>query len=258
MVSAEATAKSPDVSNSLPVVMLTLILLLATGLLTRILDLPDSATGIITTAVPAIAIGIVLTIHEIRKSRAAKIMELASGELARNPILVALALGTFLAFVESALGAITGFIVGSSVQIAGNPDALGDAYAAVGPIVIVPLLLLVAFLSSRYASHYLERQKVIWLSAAIAVYILIRLFVVLLASDYLSRSNLAISVSTFLFLDVVMGLLLLFSAWIGSRWARRTHESFVVSRLFRKLNTEDRKAALELLRPAITSGHPSP
>ena len=97
----------------------------------------------------------------------------------------------------------------------------------------------------------------LWLTAAVGVFVTLRLLIVAMSYEALQASGLVLSVLQLAIALLVLAPLLILAAWFGKIRAARTHEQFLVARLLRRLNEDDRVATLELLGDAVTSANPA-
>jgi hypothetical protein len=205
--------------------------------------------------------------------------ETRRGDLARPPLFVLGVLSSALLLLSNLYVAVIVFVVGFAQGFSeGLLKALGVGYSVsvtvtggdtgvvswandlAALVLAVPLLLLSTYVLARRAAHYLAHHSTLWLAASVCLYVALALLVViasyaLRASDY----RLILFQVVVRYTEVYIAVLpvLIFTSWLGKRRADSTHSQFVVERLFRQLGTEDRTAALDLLREAQEPPSPS-
>lgn len=179
------------------------------------------------------------------------------GDLARPPLLVVGVLASALLIVDSILGGVIGAIVNTTIGMTnGDADEFMTAYSVVSLFVALPLTLLATYLLAKHAAHFLSNRIVLWLAAAIALYVAMRLAVITISSSALSAAGFEISFAVLVAGFAVVAPAMFLACWLGKHRAAATHPQFVAMRLFRRLEADDRQAALELLgESAVNLAH---
>jgi hypothetical protein len=197
--------------------------------------------------------------------------EIRRGDLARPPLLVVGVLSSALLLLSNLYIAVINFVVGFvqafiesfvkalgvgysvSVTVAGGDTGVVSWANDLAALALaVPLLLVSTYVLAQRAAHYLAHHATLWLAASVSLYVALALLIVtalyvLHASDY---RLILLQVAVYAAVYIAVLPVLIFTSWLGKRRADSTHSQFVVERLFRQLGTEDRTAALDLLREA--------
>jgi hypothetical protein len=226
----------------------------------------DDAIGPLSTATVGLLELAWLRRSEEKGSKESRAIEAEAGAVKTNPLPLIVALGvtaaglaTLVEFILSAtaaraidLGRTTGFLIvtGKNANIWRS-----NLESFLVPIGFVATLLL-AILLAKYAAHRLGVQPFFKMLGSILVSALLIIAVnvpfALSVAEATSRDATEVIVASFpgwLKEAGLAALALVLAFWLGSEWARRTQDEFLMGRLLAKTAPEDRKAVLELLRP---------
>lgn len=175
-----------------------------------------------------------------------------------SPVLVS----SIFAFAVLLADSLVGFVLFRTTRYVitvsgGDLDRFARAYAVVGSVLVIPVVVIVTALCAVSATHRLPPTYKRWLAFALLLWVVVRA-AMLLASPP-ETAVLGPGVGT---LALVLGLvltagLLLGAALVGGWWAKRTQVTFTAATNFRRLSPDDQRAALSLLAEAPEPTGPS-
>lgn len=170
-----------------------------------------------------------------------------------NRLAVTLVVTAVLLALDSLVGAIVSYLV-STARLAGGLQAMGEGFPEAfsqGLIVIgYPVLIVTLFLVGVRAGHQLPRNAAPWLALAVVLMIPLRLLFVVAVGESLREAGLGLAWAQLLIALAVGAVIFFVVLWLGSLWSRRSREAVAVARYYRRLDADDRRAALEMLRTA--------
>src|SRR4051795_1358940 len=214
------------------------------------------AFSAIATALPASGLIIWRRLRSTPRDRAAAI---AAYDLAMNPYVVAVLLGSFLVLADSLIGGAVRIIVGATaagawrygVSSAGQHALIADGLGAAGVYVVLPGLLATAVFTARRAAHFIRRRKLLFLLVAAAIYWLLRMAIVGTRTRAIANLGFQQGMAVWAGIYGTVSVLLAIAMLLGALWSGGSPEAFVGQRLLAELDPDDRRAALALLRGEV-------
>ncbi|GAA1970857.1 hypothetical protein GCM10009776_37350 [Microbacterium deminutum] len=247
--------------------LVTAVLFTVTFVVCRqVFRLDAEITGLITSLVTLASPVIAYQLHARRQPRTQEIESLRRASIDRPIALVTAILVGSLLLAEQLLGLGVGVVVTTTVGVAMD-DFYRYFHRALGPLktgladvgaqlggggysglsvvvanAVVPyLMLVVTFFAARRAGLYFRARPELWVAIGVVGYIVLST-VLTIALGY----SLSLNFPAIIFYAAVLPIAVL-GAWLS----RATRVSFLASRLFRLLPSEDRLAVLELLGESV-------
>ena len=176
-------------------------------------------------------------------------MALSRGRQVRPKILVASLFGFAVLLIDSAIG--YGIVKATQLAIRladGDPEKWVTANAALGVIVVLPLVLAATALLGLAAGHRLGEHRKRWILFGMGVYSVVRIAQLLLVEPPPGYSR-----GLFVAGGILVIPLLTAFGLLGAWWAKKTQPVFNATSFFRRLPEEDQEAALALLGETVDS-----
>jgi hypothetical protein len=234
------------------------------------LGVNNDAIGPLSTATVGLLELMWLRRSEEKASKESRAIEAKAGAVKGNPLPLIVALGVAAAGLATLIEFVLSLTAVRTLQFAETSRAVTvtgqnqeilrsriEGFLALFSFVLIAVL---GVPLGKYAAHRLGRKPFVKMLGSIAVSALLVIAV---------NVPIAISVAHDRSLDPtdvivaslpgwakeagVVALALLLAFWLGSEWARRTQDEFLIGRLLAKTAAEDRKAVLELLSQARNS-----
>lgn len=201
-------------------------------------------TGVVVPGVPVI-FGIVDEyIENRRKTKRERVEELLHDDTYKNPVVVVVYLILALQLLQRAMGMLVGAAMGTALDAAGRADLTTSIVVANSGLLTFLYSLPLIVLLAKYTAHHIRNRAALWISGGFIVSQLMSeaLPFLLFGSAY-SAEPLVLMVGV-----AIACLLLVGSAALGSWWARRTHQAYIMSRLFKRLSPSDRRDLIDLVQ----------
>lgn len=171
----------------------------------------------------------------------------------RQTLSVVIVVSALLLVLESLVGAAVGSLVSMGRVTSGLPPTGADfatAYTTGMVLIGVPVLGALSVAIGVQAGRYLQHRIAPWLALAAALMVPARLAIIWGSASTIRRSGLWVDYVEALTGMVILAVFLFVGLWLGSLWGRRNREVVLLSRSFKRLNADDRRAALDMLRAA--------
>lgn len=181
------------------------------------------------------------------RGRRQDLQALSRGHQVRPKLLVASLFGFALLLTDSAIGYAMAKATQLAVRLAdGDPAKWVTAYAALGGVVVFPLVIGAAVLLGLAAGHRLGEQRKRWICFGMGVYTVVRILHLSLSGGIPGYSQLYLVLGAIVTVPVLLG-----AALLGAWWAKKTQAVFNATSFFRRLHDEDQEAALALLGETV-------
>jgi len=245
--------------SPLPVLLATIGLIVVVGFACSKAKISQAAMEPIIGVAALIPPAGLQTYRRSRIAPQARALAVAQNARIISPVIVALIAGAVFILVDSLLGGMVGIIAGGT---AGAVLDIGGTHAdeiyllqqglSGSLYIVLPILVVLAVITGRWASHYLQAKKLLWLLAAGAIYWTLRMSVILAFRSAIANDiGITVSLGRFALFYAAAALILTVSSWGGIPWARRSQDGFIAARMLAQLQVDDRKAALDLLRDSV-------
>jgi hypothetical protein len=217
------------------------------GLVGWFLDTRGVNAQIVATAVSGIPLmgGALDELLERRgKPKQQRVAELVQGEIYRNPLIVSIYLLLIFQLLQRVLGIIVGGAIGGALGALRFPtNLIQTVAAAASPLVVVIISLPVSVILAKYAAHRIRSRPFLWISGAFIVsQVLSEAVAYLYVRSVLGQASFSLPSA------VIVCLLLVGAAGIGTWWARRTHQTYLMSCLFDQLSQTDQRELIDLVQ----------
>lgn len=258
MTESATGLEKTDGANSVWVALGSLAAVAVAGLFAAALKLPEPAVATMASLAAGVVPAGVLAHQQLHRSRDARLRDLtvSSDVAVMNPVYVSLVLASFVLLFDSAIGALFGAVIGTTlaaarIQVASR--TFGVAFSATSLFFGGPIELFAFFFAGRHASYYLPRTALRWSLLAVIATIPVRVAIILVMSRALDRAGLSLGPLEALFSYSIFVVFVFLAIWLGSLWGRRTRDSVTMARRFRRLAPGDRAALLELVKSSAAS-----
>lgn len=209
------------------------------------LNVAEGLVGTISSGVSALIPTLVLRHKAASKGKWEQVDEIVHHSGAMNPLLVWVIAGSLILFVEFLSGVVFGFLVASTLGIAGVQDMVFEDYGLLLSGFLALFLLPFTIVVSKQVSHRVPSHPLGWIAGTIALSRVLSFLMTLIPTTIEMPS-----IGVQLFQQVVLGSLLMLPGIVGHAWAKRTQALFVLGRLARALEVRDREALIALAREA--------
>ena len=138
-----------------------------------------------------------------------------------------------------------------AIQLAeGDQAQLMMVYGLLGTVIVLPMLLACTYLLAVAGGHRMGDRQRHWILLGMGIYAAMRIATVMASSP-----SPELNVSPGLIVVGVLGTLplLVGSALLGARRARKTQAAYYAKAYFRRLPPADQEAALDLLDETVTA-----
>jgi hypothetical protein len=230
--------------------------------LLRIFHISDVLAPMIAVGAVPVVLSIVRSVLVRRSSADREIREAMTGAPIINPFLVCVVAATSLEFVEQFLsftfGAVSGttsrVLIDNSTEVAKYFEThnLAEVALAAESLYVSIFLFLFTWPIMQMAGHYFRKRAILWIITTLVLFGILNmgvLSVALVATPGLLPTGFRANLSwiTTILDQARTVLILILPALFGYFVARRRQPSFLLRRAFRRLNRDDREAALDLL-----------
>ena len=264
MSAERRNSQSYDPASSLKIGLSSLVTMAVAGGICQLGKIAGPIVETIIGMAGAVPSTYALLVNRLRSSPTSRAVAIAQNNLATNPMIVALLLGSLLVLVDSLVGVIIAVVAGETAAATAQFGAssnlqdqiLLEGVASASRYIGPPLLIITAILAGRRAGHYIPTRPAPWFLISGGFYFVVRVFIVLVAGGFLSRLGIHASLGEFLLIYAIIALGLTLFLWLGSLWGRRSNDAFIGGRLLAKLPRDQRQAALDLLRESVGSLRP--
>jgi len=211
----------------------------------------DQVVGVVVPGIP-VFFGLVNEYVEDRgKTKREYVRELLRDDAYRNPVVVVLYLILAYQLLQRAIGVVIGAAIGNALGkvVAANPDLrinpVDPEFYNISAVISLLLSLPASVLLAKYAAHHIRDRAVLWIAGGLIVSQLISEVVPFLVygSTYFAGMSI-VSMAAI----VIVCLLLVGSAVLGSWWAKRTHRAYILRRLFKRLSPSDQRDLIDLVQ----------
>ena len=214
-------------------------------------ELASQTAGAIGGAAPLIIDGI--RQRRIQRSRPS-LRQLTRGVLYRPKLYIASAFGFAVLILDSATSVLTiGLIRWTIREAGGDPAQLVSIFTVLGPLIVLPVVLIGTYLLAVAAGHRLGERSRRWILLGMGIYTVVRVATVLASSP---SPELGVTPGVVAVGAVVAVPLLAGVALLGARRARKTQTAYYAKVYFRRLAPADQEAALALLDESVTASKP--
>ncbi len=136
--------------------------------------------------------------------------------------------------------------MGAALGAIGEANSATSVILSVGSTFTLLICLPISVFLAKYAAHHIHSRAVLWISGGFIISQLMSQALPFLL--YGSAYSAGLSISMTVVGIVIVCLLLAGSAALGSWWARRTHQAYILSRLFKRLSPSDRRDLIDLVQ----------
>ena len=162
---------------------------------------------------------------------------------------IASGFGFAVLILDSGASVLTIGVIRWTIRAAdGDPDRLVSVFTVLGPLIVLPTVLIGTYLLAVTAGHRLGERTRRWILLGMGIYTVVRIATVLASSP---SPELGVTPGGGCLGAVVAVPLLACAALLGARRARKTQAAYYAKAYFRRLPPADQEAALALLDEAV-------
>jgi len=177
---------------------------------------------------------------------------LTRGLLFRPKLFVASAFGFAVLLLDNLASMLALGLISWTIQLAhGDPARLFSAFGVLGSTITLPTVLLGTYLLAVAAGHRLAEPKRRWILLGLGIYVVVRIAMVLVSAPEVNIAPDLVILGVIISLPLIVG-----TALLGIRRARKTQAAYFAKLYFRRLAPADQEAALALLDETVTAAKP--